>query len=146
MNISTPRATLTTEAILALLNAAVARAQALDVRIHVAICDSAARRVGFITMDGALPIAAITAERKAFTAANMNMSSGQWEAYVNSLLPGEQKIVEAIEGYVAARGGFPVRQSGMLLGSIGVSGASQEIDADIGHAALAAIGAEGVEG
>ena len=47
---------------------------------------------------------------------------------------------------MAARGGFPVREGGMLLGSIGVSGASQEIDADIGHAALAAIGAEDVEG
>jgi uncharacterized protein GlcG (DUF336 family) len=146
MQISTPRATLTTEAILALLNAAVARAKALDVRIHVAVCDSAARRVGFVTMDGALPIAATTAERKAFTSANMNMSTGQWTDYVNSLLPGEQKIVDAIEGYVAARGGFPVRQGGMLLGSVGISGASQEIDADIGHAALAAIGAESVEG
>ena len=145
MDISTPRATLTTEAILALLNAAVARAQALDVRVHIAVCDSAARRVGFISMDGALPIAAITGERKAFTSANMNMSTGQWETYVNSLKPGEQKIVDAIEGYVAARGGFPVRQGGMLLGSIGVSGASQEIDADIGHAALAAIEAEVVE-
>lgn len=146
MQISAPRATLTTEAILALLNAAVARAEALDVVVHIAICDSAARRIGFISMEGALPIAATTGERKAFTAANMNMSTGQWEAYVNSLLPGEQKIVDAIEGYVAARGGFPVRQSGVLLGSIGVSGASQEIDADIGHAALAAIGADDVEG
>jgi len=146
MSISAPRATLTTDAILRLLNAAVARAEALDVRVHVAICDSAARKIGFVSMEGALPIAATTAERKAFTAANMNMSTGQWEAYVNSLLPGEQKIVEAIEGYVAARGGFPVRQAGMLLGSVGISGASQEIDADIGHAALAEIGAEVVEG
>jgi hypothetical protein len=40
MDISTPRATLTTEAILALLNAAVARAQALDVHAH-----NAAQRV-----------------------------------------------------------------------------------------------------
>jgi uncharacterized protein GlcG (DUF336 family) len=34
----------------------------------------------------------------------------------------------------------------MLLGSVGISGASQEIDADIGLAALAAIGAEVVVG
>lgn len=146
MSISAPRATLTTDAILRLLNTAVARAEALGVRVHVAICDSAARKIGFVSMEGALPIAATTAERKAFTAANMNMSTGQWEVYVNSLLPGEQKIVEAIEGYVAARGGFPVRQGAMLLGSVGISGASQEIDADIGHAALAEIGAEVVEG
>ena len=42
-------------------------------------------------------------------------------------------------GYVAAKGGYPVLEDGLLLGGIGVSGANQEIDADIAEAMLKAI-------
>ena len=85
MKIAAPRATLTTEAIHAMLNAAIARAQALDARLHISIMDSAANLVGFISCEGAPRIAAITANRKAFTAVNTGMPTGQWEAYVNSI-------------------------------------------------------------
>ena len=37
------------------------------------------------------------------------------------------------------QGGYPVIEDGMVLGGIGISGANQEIDADIAEAMLAAI-------
>jgi uncharacterized protein GlcG (DUF336 family) len=140
MKIAAPRATLTTEAIQAMLNAAIARAQALNVKLHISIMDSSANLAGFISFDGAPRIAAITANRKAFTAVNTGLPTGQWEAYVNSIPQSELKIIDTIPDYIAAKGGYPVIEDGMVLGGIGVSGANQEIDDDVALAALKAVG------
>ena len=51
MKKSAPRATLSTEAIGTLLRAAIERAIELDIRVHIAIADSAAEIVGFISCD-----------------------------------------------------------------------------------------------
>ena len=140
MRISEPRATLSIEAIQAMLNAAVARAQALNAKLHITILDHAANLAGFISIPGAPRIAETTANRKAFTAVNTGMPTHQWEAYVNSIPPSELKIIDSIPGYVAARGGYPIIENGLVLGGIGISGASQEIDGDVAEAALRAIG------
>jgi uncharacterized protein GlcG (DUF336 family) len=140
MRISEPRATLTIDAIQAMLNAAVARAVALNAKLHITIMDHAANLAGFISIPGAPRIAETTANRKAFTAINTGMPTHQWEAYVNSIPPSELKIIDSISGYIAAKGGYPIIQDGLVLGAIGVSGASQEIDGDVAEAALRAIG------
>ena len=141
MRISVPRATLSVDAIQAMLNAAVARSKELNAKVHIAIMDSSANLAGFISFDGAPRIAEVTANRKALTAVHTGMPTHQWEAYVNSIPASELKIIDSIPGYVAARGGYPVVQDGLVLGGIGVSGANQEIDGDIAEAALKAIGA-----
>jgi uncharacterized protein GlcG (DUF336 family) len=68
------------------------------------------------------------------------MPTGQWEAYVNSIPPSELKIIDSIPEYIAAKGGYPVIQDGLVLGGIGVSGANQAIDDDVALAALRAVG------
>lgn len=140
MQIAEPRATLSLDAIQAMLAAAVARSKELDARLHIAIMDSAAQLVGFISFPGTPRIAAVTANRKAFTAVNTGMPTHQWEAYLASIPASELKIIDSIEGYIAARGGYPVIQDGLVLGGIGVSGANQEIDDEVALAALRAIG------
>jgi uncharacterized protein GlcG (DUF336 family) len=144
MQVAVPRATLSVDAVQAMLNAAVARAKALGVRVHISVMDHAANLVGFISIDGAPRIAATTANRKAFTAVNTGMTTGRWEAFVSAMPASEQKIIDSIEGYIAAQGGYPVIRDGHVLGGIGVSGATQEIDADIAEAALAALDAGSV--
>ena len=140
MQISEPRATLSIDAIQAMLNAAVARSKELGVKLHITILDHAGNLAGFISFPGTPRIAETTANRKAFTAVNTGMPTGQWEAYVNSIPQSELKIIDSIPGYVAARGGYPIIQDGMVLGGIGVSGANQEIDGDVAESALRAIG------
>lgn len=140
MQISVPRATLSIDAIQAMLNASVARAKELNVKLHITIMDHAGNLAGFISFPGTPRIAETTANRKAFTAVNTGMPTHQWEAYVNSIPASEMKIIDSIPGYVAAMGGYPVVVDGMVLGGIGVSGANQEIDGDVARAALAAIG------
>ena len=61
MQKSAPRATLTTEAIETLLQAATQRAKELDIRVHIAITDASAEIVGFLSFEGAPKLAATTA-------------------------------------------------------------------------------------
>jgi uncharacterized protein GlcG (DUF336 family) len=141
MQKSAPRATLTTEAIETLLQAATRRAKELDIRIHIAITDASAELVGFLSFEGAPKLAATTARHKAFTAVATGMSTLEWKQYTDSIPAEEQKIIDGVEGYIAADGGLPVVEQGLVLGGIGISGADQERDADVAHFALAALDA-----
>jgi uncharacterized protein GlcG (DUF336 family) len=141
MEIAAPRATLTVDAIQRLLDASVARAKELGIRVHVAVMDASAELAGWISFDGAPRLAAHTARGKAMTAVHTGMSTRKWGDYVASIPAEEQQIIHGIGGYIGADGGFPVMVSGMVVGGIGVSGASQALDADVARAALAAIGA-----
>jgi len=136
---SAPRATLSTDAIRGLLNAALDRAGELEIRVHVAVYDSSGEEVGFVSCEGAPRLAATTARQKAFTAVHTGMSTLAWKQYVDSIPADELKIIDKVEGYIAADGGYPIFEGELLLGGIGVSGADQERDADVAKVALAAL-------
>lgn len=140
MRAGAPRATLTTDATERLLAAAAAQARELGIRVHIAVMDSSAQVVGWLSCEGAPRIAAQTARDKAFTAVQTGMSTLAWKRYVESIPPSEQRIIAGIAGYIAADGGYPVYESGLLLGAIGVSGADQARDAEVALAAIAALG------
>ena len=139
MALSAPRATLSTEAILALLNRSIERAGELDIRVHVAVYDSTGEEVGFMSCEGAPRLAATTARHKAFTAVHTGMSTLEWKQYVDTIPADELKIIDKVEGYIAADGGYPIREGDRLLGGIGVSGADQERDADVAREAIRAL-------
>lgn len=139
MKKSAPRATLSTEAIEALLRAGLDRARELDIRVHIAIADSSAELVGFVSCEGAPRLAATTARHKAFTAVQTGMSTLDWKAYTDTIPADELKIIDKVDGYIAADGGYPIYEAELLLGSIGVSGADQERDADVALRAIEAI-------
>lgn len=139
MKKSAPRATLSTEAIQALVDAAAERARELDVKVHIAVMDSSAELAGWLSFEGTPPIAATTARHKAFTAVRTGMATCDWKAYVASIPEEERRIIDGIGGYIAADGGVPVFDGGLLLGGVGISGASQEADEDIARAAVAAL-------
>ncbi|MCA9506114.1 MAG: heme-binding protein [Myxococcota bacterium] len=141
MKKSAPRATLSTEAIETLLSTAIARARELDIRVHIAITDSAAEIVGFVSCEGAPRIAATTARHKAFTAVQTGMPTKDWKAYLDGIPADELKIIDKIDGYIAADGGYPIVENGLVLGAIGVSGADQQRDADVALRAMAALDA-----
>jgi len=139
MKKSAPRATLSTDAIRGLLNAALDRAAELDIRVHVAVYDATGQEVGFVSCEGAPRLAATTARHKAFTAVHTGMSTLEWKQYVDSIPAEELKIIDKVEGYIAADGGYPVFEGELLLGGIGVSGADQERDADVAKVAVASL-------
>jgi uncharacterized protein GlcG (DUF336 family) len=135
-----PRATLTTAATETLIAAAAAKSRELGIRVHIAVLDSSALLVGWLSFEGAPRIAAHTARGKAFAAVSTGMSTLAWKEYVESIPAGEQRIIDRIDGYVAADGGYPIVENGLLLGAIGVSGADQARDAAVAKAAIAALG------
>ena len=140
MKAGAPRATLSTEATEQLVAAAAAKARELGIRVHIAVMDSSALLVGWLSFEGAPRLAAKTARDKAFCAVNTGMSTLAWRQYVESIPPGEQRIIDKLDGYIAADGGYPVLERGLLLGAIGVSGADQERDAAVAKTAIAALG------
>lgn len=139
MRKSAPRATLSTEAIETLLTAAAQRARELDICVHIAVTDASAEIVGLLSFEGAPVIAATTARQKACTAVRTGMATRDWKAYTDSIPADEQKIIDKIEGYIAADGGYPIIEAGLVLGGIGISGADQERDADVARVAIAAL-------
>jgi uncharacterized protein GlcG (DUF336 family) len=139
MKKSAVRATLSTEAIGTLLRVATERAIELDIRVHIAIADSSAEIVGFLSCEGAPRLAATTARHKALTAVNTGMSTLDWKTYTDSIPADELKIIDKVEGYISADGGYPIIEGDLVLGSIGVSGADQERDADVARVAIAAL-------
>jgi glc operon protein GlcG len=139
---SAARATLSTDAIETLLVTGLARARELDIRVHVAVSDSAGDLVGFVSCEGAPRLAATTARHKAFTAVNTGMATLEWKQYTDSIPAEELKIIDKVDGYIAADGGYPIYEGDLLLGAIGVSGADQERDADVALCAIKALGTD----
>lgn len=140
MQKSAPRKTLSTDAVETLIRAGLARARALDIRVHIAIYDSAAVLVGFVSCEGAPRIAATTARNKAYTTVQTGMPTKDWKAYLDTIPPDELKIIDKIDGFIAADGGYPIFDGDQLCGGIGVSGADQARDADVALRAIEALG------
>ena len=67
------------------------------------------------------------------------MSTQAWKAYTESIPAEELKIIDKVEGYIAADGGYPIYDDGLLIGGIGISGADQARDADVALRALEAL-------
>ena len=131
------QAILTHRAVLAMLNAAVAEAEAMGQPQCVVIVDASGELLGEIRMTGARFLSRKSARAKALTAASTGAPS--------------QNIPEAVRPAIAAasggavtalQGGLPIRIGGMLLGGIGVGSGSGAQDAQVAEAALRAVGAD----
>lgn len=127
------------EAAAATVQAAVAHAQALGIRINAAVTDPAGLLMAFLRMPGA-PLHSIDiAIDKAYTAASFGVPTAQWleligdEEALRIGLPHRPRLV-------VFGGGLPIREAGVLIGGIGVSGGSAVQDEDCARAGLAAIG------
>ena len=123
------------------VGAAVKHARSQGWRINVAVVDAGGNLAAFLRMPGAFIQSIDIAIDKAWTAAGFGFPTGDW-----------MKAVEGNEGMklgfsarprlVVFGGGLPIRVGGELIGGVGVSGASEEQDAECARAGLAAIGAQ----
>jgi uncharacterized protein GlcG (DUF336 family) len=129
------------DAAAAVVRAAVDHARTRGWRINVAVVDAGGNLAAFLRMPGAFVPSIDIAIDKAWTAAGFGFPTGDW-----------MKVTEGNEGMklgftarprlVVFGGGLPIRVGGELIGGVGVSGASEEQDAECARAGLAAIGAE----
>ncbi|KMW58504.1 hypothetical protein AIOL_003479 [Candidatus Rhodobacter oscarellae] len=129
---------LTHQAVLAMLAAAVAKADQIGQPQCVVIVDASGESLGEIRMTGAKYLSRKSARAKARTAASIGAPSSAIPEPVRPL------IAAATEGDVTGLGGgLPIRMGGVLVGGIGVGSGTPEQDVAVAQAALAAIGADG---
>ena len=136
---STVMRVITAEAAAAATQAAVAHAEALGIRINVAVTDASGVLMAFLRMPGAFLHSIDIAIDKAYTAASFGFPTSQWGGVI-----GDDELLRIglnqRARLVLFGGGLPVVESGQRIGGIGVSGGSAEQDELCALAGLRAIG------
>ena len=139
MTASVAQRAITAEAAATALQAAVAHAASLGIRVNVALTDASGVLAGFLRMPGAFLHSVEIAIDKAYTAASFGFPTSQWMA----LLVGDEALRIGLAErprLVIFGGGLPIREAGELIGGIGVSGGSAEQDEACAQAGLDALG------
>ena len=123
----------------ALAAAALASANERGVLVSVCVVDERGLIVCLERQDGAPPFTSTIAEGKAAGSAFTGLDSGVLEQLAkNNPAGGAAVAIGARLGghYVAARGGLPLMRNGVVVGAIGVSGATAEEDETIARVAV----------
>ena len=118
--------------------ATIARAQELNIKVSVAVCDTGGRLVAFNRMDGAIWAGALGSQGKAIASAAFNRPSGELTPRADS--PTIRGIIAAEGGHlIPGQGGVPIVRGGQLEGACGVGGGTSEQDEDCARAGVAAV-------
>jgi glc operon protein GlcG len=136
MQITQATERLTDAALLAMLHASAAQAQAMGQPQCIVIVDPSAVDLAVLRMAGARVLSMRSARAKAQTAASTGKPSGALAEAVRVA------IAVATEGTMTGLpGGLPIWRNGVLLGGIGIGSGTGDQDVEVALAALAAIGA-----
>ena len=115
--------------------AAIQKAQELNVKVSVAVCDAAGRLVAFNRMDGCITAGVYGSPGKAIASAVFGRPSGELQDRADT--PIVRGIIAAEGGHmIASKGAVPIFRDGVLIGACGVGGASSEQDEDIARTAV----------
>ena len=127
---------LTHRAVMTMLQAAVAKAEAIGQPQCIVIVDASGVTLGQLRMTGAKFLSLKSAEAKARTAASIRAPS---ETIPEAVGP----AIAAATGNDVTRlgGGLPIFVDGICVGGIGVGSGTPEQDKDVADAALSAIDA-----
>jgi uncharacterized protein GlcG (DUF336 family) len=120
--------------------AAMAKAKQMGQRMSIAIADDAGVLTGFLRMDGASETTLRIAQDKAHTAATLGRPThALWDFVKN-----DPPLLHGLVNYprvIVFGGGYPIIESGKVIGGIGISGGHYSDDMEVARAGLAAIGA-----
>lgn len=129
-----PTHRLTHEASLKMLEAGIAQANRMGVKISLAVVDASGQLMAFVMMDGARLFSGRTTIKKAITSASQHLPTGYAP---------EEKVLSMqirMDGdFTNVLGGFPIIVDGQVIGGIGAGGAKEEEDAVVAKAALEAV-------
>lgn len=130
---------LTAEAALLALQAAVARAQSLSIKVVVAVVDRQGRLAGLVRMPGAFHISQDLAIKKAKSVAGTGLTGPELEQLLAASGSSVREGVLTHPELTLLRGGLPIRSSDLLVGAVAVSGGSEIEDEECALAALRAL-------
>jgi glc operon protein GlcG len=125
---------LTHEASLKMLQAGVAKANEIGVKVSLAVVDQSCQVIALLKMDGAKFFAARTTVKKAITSASQRRPTGY--AAEKDVLSMQIRM----DGdFTNVPGGFPIVVAGQVIGAVAAGGAKIEEDVIVARAALAAL-------
>ena len=117
---------------------AIAKANELNIKINVAVCDAGGRLLAFNRMDGAIWGGAYGAQGKAVASAAFGRASGELQERSES--PIMKGILAAEGGHgIPSQGGAPVLRNSIVDGAVGVGGGTSQQDEDCAKAGIATV-------
>lgn len=134
MSTTAPYLRLTLDGARKILDAAVAKANEMQLPQCIAIVDGGCNLLAFYRMDGAKILSVESAIRKARTAANSGAPTGGISGEL------EFRLAHATSGQlVNLKGGLPIIIDNIVVGGIGVGSQTGEQDLEVAGAGLAAV-------
>ena len=132
---------LTLEGARRIIAGAEAEAEAMKLKVNIAVVDDGGHLLSFARMDGARPASGYTATTKAVTAATFRQSTGPLPPGTTApdpLLNLSLQNAAAVSGgkITTLNGGIPVIVEGQVIGGVGVGGGSGEQDATVARAGV----------
>jgi uncharacterized protein GlcG (DUF336 family) len=118
------------------LQAALNEAESLQVKVSITILDAAGELLHMAHMEGAPSLSREIARRKAATAVAFGVSTAVWEERLQHCSPAVRQGLPLQEGVALFAGGEPFMVGGCAAGAIGISGASEQLDAQCAQAAV----------
>ena len=119
-----------------ILQGAIAKAQELNIKISVAVCDVGGRLMAFNRMDGAIWGSVYGCQGKAVASAAFARPSGQLAERADT--PIIRGIATAEGGHmIPSQGAVPIIRNGVLEGACGVGGGTSQQDEDCAIAGVA---------
>ena len=123
-----------------MLDAAQAKATELGVPVVITVVDESGMLKAFHRMDGVVSPAPVDiSPMKAYTAAAFRTPTHQL-AETNLSSPERLASLPNVPHVTLLGGGYPIMDGDVVVGGIGVSGATSEMDMQIAEAGLAALG------
>ncbi len=139
MQISVPTRVVDWRAATVILQAAIEKAEALGIRINVAVVDSGGQLAGFLRMPGAYLASIDIAIDKAWTSAGFGFPTMDAAAILQNMPEAVKSGLPHRPRVVLFGGGVPLTDGGVVIGGVGVSGGSDEQDHQCCVAGLAAL-------
>ena len=118
------------------VHAAVTKAQEMNIRISVAVCDAGGRLMAFNRMDNAIWAGVYGSQGKAVASVGFGRASGELQERAGS--PIIQGIAHAEGGHmIPSQGAVPIVRNGVVEGACGVGGGTAQQDEDCARAGVA---------
>ncbi len=114
---------------------AIAKAEELNIKVNVAVCDAGGRLIAFNRMDGAIWAGVYGSQGKAVASAAFGRTSGELQERADQPTPRGIAIAEG--GHmIMGQGGVPIIRNGAVEGACGVGGGTSQEDEDCARAGI----------
>ncbi len=121
-----------------IIQAAITKAQEMNIKVSAAVCDAGGRLMAFNRMDGAIWGSVYGSQGKAIASAAFGRASGELQERAGS--PIISGIAAAEGGHmIVSQGAVPIIRNGIVEGACGVGGGTAQQDEDCARAGVAKI-------